>query len=98
MRKSIIALLVVLFIGVSACTNTGKKNNSSGQDSSSQAANMQQQDQSANQGENALPAVPADASVYFKNLKDGQSVTSPFKVEMGVKNMKVEPSGEVHKG
>jgi hypothetical protein len=33
--------------------------------------------------------------VYFKNLKNGQSVTSPFKVEMGVDGMKVDTAGPV---
>ena len=31
-----------------------------------------------------MPEVPANARVYFVNLKDGQTVTSPLKVEMGV--------------
>jgi len=37
-----------------------------------------------------MPEVPANARVYFANLKDGQSVTSPFKVEMGVEAMQVD--------
>ena len=28
----------------------------------------------------AMPEVPANARVYFANLKDGQTVTSPLKV------------------
>lgn len=42
-----------------------------------------------------LPAVPEGAKVYFRNLKNGQSVESPFKVEMGVKNIKVDTAGPV---
>jgi len=38
----------------------------------------------------AMPEVPATASVYFANLKDGQTVTSPVKVEMGVEAMHVD--------
>lgn len=45
-----------------------------------------------------LPAVPAGAKVYFKNLKDGETVSSPVKVEMGVDSMKVEPIGQVVAG
>jgi translation elongation factor P/translation initiation factor 5A len=37
-----------------------------------------------------MPEVPANARVYFANLKDGQKVTSPFKVEMGVEAMQVD--------
>lgn len=33
--------------------------------------------------------------VFFANLKDGQSVTSPLTVEFGVEGMVVEPAGEV---
>lgn len=33
--------------------------------------------------------------VYFANLQDGQSVTSPFSVEFGVEGMEVEPAGEI---
>lgn len=37
-----------------------------------------------------MPDVPANAKVFFANLKDGQKVTSPFKVEMGVDAMSVD--------
>jgi len=35
--------------------------------------------------------------VYFDNLEDGQSVTLPLTVQMGVIGMEVEPAGEVNK-
>lgn len=38
------------------------------------------------------------ARVYFKNLKDGEIVTSPLKVEMGVEGMEIAPAGEVKAG
>jgi hypothetical protein len=37
-----------------------------------------------------MPEVPANAKVFFGNLKDGQTVTSPLKVEMGVEAMAVD--------
>jgi len=40
-----------------------------------------------------MPEVPANARVYFVNLKDGQSVKSPLKIEMGVENIKVDTAG-----
>ena len=40
--------------------------------------------------ETPMPEVPENAKVFFANLKDGQSVTSPFKVEMGVDAMTVD--------
>ena len=37
-----------------------------------------------------LPEIPANARVFFVNLKDGQTVTSPLKIEMGVEGLKVD--------
>ena len=42
-----------------------------------------------------LPAVPEGAKVYFKNLKNNQTVISPVKIEMGVDKMKVDTTGPV---
>ena len=41
---------------------------------------------------------PEESSVFFKNIKDGDQLRSPFVMEMGVRGMKVEPAGEVRKG
>jgi len=38
----------------------------------------------------AMPEVPANANVHFGNLKDGQTVTSPLKVEMVAEGMHVD--------
>ena len=37
-----------------------------------------------------MAEVPAGAKVYFANLKNGQTVTSPFKVEMAVSGLSVD--------
>lgn len=36
---------------------------------------------------------PAGAKVYFINLKDGQTVTSPFLVQFGLSGMGIAPAG-----
>jgi hypothetical protein len=36
---------------------------------------------------------PAGAAVYFINLKDGDTVTSPFKIQFGLTGMGVAPAG-----
>lgn len=36
---------------------------------------------------------PKDAKVYFVNLKDGDKVKSPFKVQFGLSGMGVAPAG-----
>ena len=45
----------------------------------------------------AMPEVPANARVYFANLKDGQIVTSPVKVEMAVDAMHVDTANGILK-
>lgn len=42
-----------------------------------------------------LPEIPANARVFFVNLKDGQTVTSPLKFEMGVENLKVDTANGI---
>ena len=41
---------------------------------------------------------PEKPQVFFQNLKNGDTLTSPVKVEMGVLGLKVEPAGKVRKG
>jgi hypothetical protein len=36
---------------------------------------------------------PTGAAVYFINLKDGDTVTSPFKIQFGLTGMGVAPAG-----
>ena len=40
-----------------------------------------------------LTPSPASAAVYFINLKDGDTVSSPFKVQFGLTGMGVAPVG-----
>lgn len=37
-----------------------------------------------------LPELSANARVFFVNLKDGQTVSSPLKIEMGAEGVKVD--------
>src|ERR1700722_1156350 len=94
-------LPAALLIGMTACNNAGDKaaassdtTKSAGQDSSMQMAPKTDSSQALA----ALPAVPAGAKVYFKNLKDGQTVTSPFKVEMGVDGLQLDTAGAIVPG
>jgi hypothetical protein len=41
----------------------------------------------------AQTAAPPNATVYFINLKDGDTVKSPFKVQFGLSGMGVAPAG-----
>lgn len=36
---------------------------------------------------------PADAKVFFVNLKDGETVTSPVAIQFGISGMSIAPAG-----
>ena len=46
----------------------------------------------------AATACGSSEGVYFENLEDGQTVSLPLTVKMGVSGMEVEPAGEITKG
>jgi hypothetical protein len=97
MRKSYsipaLALVAVIF----ACNDRGSKVEEAAAVASLSA------DTSAKHGHSVdsnavvadLPAVPDGARVFFANLKDGQTVKSPFKVEMGVEGIALDTAGTV---
>jgi Domain of unknown function (DUF4399) len=45
----------------------------------------------------ALPVIPEGAKVFFNNLKEGQTVTSPFKVEMASEKLSVDTANGIVK-
>jgi hypothetical protein len=94
----IIRLLpAALLLGMAACNNAGDKAASNATDTSKQTASHDSMAMNnmadTSKGVTALPEVPAGARVYFKNLKNGQTVKSPLKVEMGVDGMKLDTAG-----
>jgi hypothetical protein len=93
-------LPVALLFGLAACNNASETNNPPPPDSLKTAPTQDTMNMAhdSTQAANALPAVPAGAKVYFKNLKDGQTVSSPFKVEMGVDGIKLDTAGAIVAG
>lgn len=85
----------LLFIGAlalfTACQNSGSSNDEQG---SADTATEETTNVDANQP----PAVPEGAKVFFANLQDGDTLTSPFLVEFGIEGMEVEPAGAVNEG
>jgi len=45
-----------------------------------------------------LPEVPAGARVFFKNLKNGEKVKSPLKIEFGVEGIALDTAGPIKAG
>jgi Domain of unknown function (DUF4399) len=45
-----------------------------------------------------LPQVPEGAKVYFKDLKNNATISSPYKLEMGTEVIKIDTAGPVVAG
>lgn len=91
----------ILLASLTAC-NSGSNSNATPADSTTAAATTDTMHHAAATDTVApLPAIPAGAKVYFKNLKDGQTVSSPVKIEFGVDKMTVTkkaPVGQIAEG
>ena len=91
-------LPAVLIVGMTACNNGGDK--AAG---ATDSPAMPGKDTSMHMTPPAadvppVPEVPAGAKVFFKNLKDGETVKSPFKVEMGIEGLKLDTAGAIVSG
>lgn len=96
MRKIHFIPALVLF-GLVACNDAGSDKKAETGDSTSTATTHDSGHHTvdSSQAITPLPAIPAGAKVFFRNLKDGQTITSPFKVEMGAENIAVDTIGAI---
>lgn len=88
----------LLILGAVACNDASSEKTAEGADTTTRAAHDSHDghDHAAAGTEIApVPEIPAGAKVYFRNLKDGQTVTSPFKVEMGVDNIALDTARDI---
>lgn len=92
MRKT--GLIPFLFFGLVACNDGGASKEGTETDTATAASadTMHHHMESTNAVE-PLPAIPDSAKVFFVNLKNGQKIKSPFKVEMGVKGIALDTAG-----
>ncbi len=99
--KEFLSIPALLLMGLISC-NSGSSDETTNKDSttitstdtsmaitdtSHSAMNMTSAD--------ALPAIPNGAKVFFKNLKNGETVSSPVKVEMGATAISVDSAGTI---
>jgi len=99
--RTIHFLPAALLLAMTACNNGGDKAASSGDSATTPAAHdttMTMKPVDSTAAATALPEIPAGAKVYFKNLKDGEKVKSPFKVEMGIDGLKLDTAGAIVAG
>jgi hypothetical protein len=95
MSNKITLIPAVLLMGLVACNANSGSSSAAATDSSATTAKDTSMQNMKMSSTDALPAVPAGAKVYFKNLKDGAKVTSPLKVEFGVDGLAVDTAGAV---
>lgn len=97
MRK--IDLIPFLFFGLMACndsaTHEGTNNDTTATVATdSNAADHHHMVDSAT-AVTPMPAIPEGAKVFFVNLKNGQKIKSPFKVQMGVSGIALDSAGMI---
>lgn len=96
--KKVLSIPALLLMGLISC-NSGSSSESSSSDSTQTTTTTVSADTShaamSTSTVDPLPSVPSDAKVFFKNLKDGQMVNSPLKVEMAATNIAVDSAGTI---
>ena len=95
MMKKIIAIPAILFMGLISCNSGSNNETAANADSTTTDTSMAGMDMSS---ESNMPAVPEGSTVFFKNLKDGETVSSPVKVEMEATGISVDSAGAVKPG
>ena len=88
-------LFAVTILAIASCNNSADSNTDATKDTASHDADHQMPVTAA------VPEVentPAGAKVFFKNLKAGQTISSPYKLEMGVEGMKIDTAGPLASG
>jgi hypothetical protein len=95
MMKKIIAIPAILFMGLVSCNSGSNNETAANADSTATDTSMAGMDMSS---ESNMPAVPEGSTVFFKNLKDGETVSSPVKVEMEATGISIDSAGTVKPG
>lgn len=94
MKRFILPITVILF---AACNNSGEKKEANDTTAHSTHDTMHHVPATTG-GVPELPAIPEGAKVVFKNLKNNDVITSPFKLEMGTEVMRIDTAGPVVAG
>lgn len=95
MKRFILPITVIFFV---ACNNSGDKKDEK-DTTMTMHGDTDMHHMPRPSGEIPdLPAVPDGAKVFFKNLKENATISSPFKLEMGVEVVKIDTAGPVVAG
>jgi uncharacterized protein DUF4399 len=99
MRKVHLLPIAGLFL-LTACNNADNKTAAADSSAGKPAGDTMSMSHAVDSSKmiTPLPDVPAGAKVFFSNLKNGETVKSPFKVEMGLKGLKLDTAGAIVAG
>ncbi|MEO8412037.1 MAG: DUF4399 domain-containing protein [Ginsengibacter sp.] len=98
--KKFLGIPALLLMGLISC-NSGTGSETSGTDSTGMSTDASTMNTDTSHSTmttttvDAMSAIPGGAKVSFKNLKDGQTVSSPLKVEMSATNISVDSAGTI---
>lgn len=93
MRK--IDLIPFLLLGLVACNDGGTKNEENAVDTTATVSvdTTMHHHTADTAGIAPVPTIPDNAKVFFVNLKNGQKIKSPFKVQMGASGIALDSAG-----
>jgi hypothetical protein len=91
--KKFLCIPVLLLMGLISCNSGNNSETSATADSTAMSGDTS--NSAMMNTESAMPEAPASSTVFFKNLKDGETVSSPVKVEMGADGISVDSAGAV---
>lgn len=92
--KKILAIPALLIMGFISCNSGNSSETTTSTDSTTMTMDSSHSPMDMS-SETNMPEVPSGATVYFKNLKDGETVSSPVKIEMGATGISIDSAGAV---
>lgn len=90
MSNTIKWIPAVLLLGLAACNNSGESSETKDTTAAKDTGMAMSTSTVA-----PLPSVPDSAKVFFKNIKNGDKVKSPLKIEFGVSGINLDTAGPV---
>ena len=91
--KKLVFFSFVLIGGLAACNSASDKSSSADSTKAMDTSKVMAKDTTPAIA--PVPEIPAGAKVFFKNLKNGETVKSPLKVEFGVEGIALDTAGTI---
>ncbi|HEY8658518.1 MAG TPA: DUF4399 domain-containing protein [Hanamia sp.] len=92
--KKFLSIPAILLMGLVSC-NSGTSNETAATSDSTSTQTDTSHSTMNMTTVAALPEVPAGAKVFFKNLKNGETMSSPVNVEMGATGISIDSAGSI---